>query len=135
MMGVQRRYHVVETGTQHAEQNGKDAHVQNIVGLDTLLLGAEEGVDKGSHDTQHDDDAIPVDRLAEKLKGDAVNGEFSDAETGEGYGSTHVCFLSDQKVSSDGSTTERVYWLSRKALRKRSVTSSRVMASKAVGRS
>ena len=89
LMGIQGRHHVVEAGPQDTEEDGEDAHIQHIVGGKALSLGADDGVDKGGHDTQHDDDAIPVDGLTEKLKGHAIDRKLADAQAGEGYCGTH----------------------------------------------
>ena len=93
----QVEYDVVNAGTDNADGQPPQEHIQKVILFDAEILRPPAAKSSGQQEASGDDDAVPVDVLAENLKGHPLDVE-GQSQAGEGDG-IHV-------VPSFGFTTD-----------------------------
>ena len=75
--------HIIDARADNAGRHADDQAVDQVVRGDAKLLDTRIDIQRREHKADADDDAVPVDVLAEHIAGNAVQGEFQ-AEGREG---------------------------------------------------
>lgn len=81
----QVEYDVVNAGTDNADGQPPQEHIQKVILFDAEILRPPAAKSSGQQEASGDDDAVPVDVLAENLKGHPLDVEGqSQSRKGDG---------------------------------------------------